>query len=207
MPQHARSGLVSAGVVQLSISRLRSPILLQRARLEPALSHRHSSQTPDGRGSALRLTPRLLTGPQCSCWPARQYEPPRRRLPCNASGSLQHQSSPHCSAELLESLPEKPANRTCFRLDGIVESLTTAEWRELLARLQERDFRCDIVGSLPVELVSHIFRYLPPNAPFQYQQVCGRRWFAAGSSMLTPCIGLPPMATRVVLHTRDWMCA
>lgn len=59
----------------------------------------------------------------------------------------------------------------CFRLDGIVERLTTAEWRELLARLSQRDFRCDIVGRSPVELVEHIFRFLPPHAPFLYQRV------------------------------------
>ncbi|KAL1650239.1 hypothetical protein SLS58_001050 [Diplodia intermedia] len=60
-------------------------------------------------------------------------------------------------------------------LDGIVDRLTTAEWRELLARLRQRDFRCDIVGASPVELVEHVFRFLPPHAPFLYQRV-SRQW-------------------------------
>ncbi|GME63387.1 F-box domain cyclin-like protein [Neofusicoccum parvum] len=76
-------------------------------------------------------------------------------------------------------LPSPAARRAA--LDGIVERLTTAEWRELLARLAQRDFRCDIVGSLPVEIVSYIFHHLPPNAPFQYQRVA-RRWQSVLSS-------------------------
>ncbi|EKG20194.1 F-box domain cyclin-like protein [Macrophomina phaseolina MS6] len=82
-------------------------------------------------------------------------------------------------------LPSPAARRAA--LDGIVESLTTPEWRELLARLQQRDFRCDIVGSLPVELVSQIFHYLPPNAPFQYQQVCRQWQRVLSSTHVTGC--------------------
>ncbi|OJD39959.1 f-box domain protein [Diplodia corticola] len=90
----------------------------------------------------------------------------------------------HLARDFAE-LPTPAARRAA--LDAIVDRLTTPEWRELLARLRQRDFRCDVVGASPVELVAHIFRFLPPHAPFLYQRV-SRQWQRQlSSSHVTGC--------------------
>jgi len=51
-----------------------------------------------------------------------------------------------------------PVRRTW--LNGIVNSLSGEEWRELHATLSRRSFQLDIIGNLPVELVALVFSYI-----------------------------------------------
>ncbi|KAK7514807.1 hypothetical protein IWZ03DRAFT_226085 [Phyllosticta citriasiana] len=76
-------------------------------------------------------------------------------------------------ATLFAQLPGPHARRDA--LDAILGDLTSYEWRDMTNKLLRRSFHCDVVGSLPVELVALIFQHLPPNAPFLYQTV-SRRW-------------------------------
>ncbi|KAK8160524.1 hypothetical protein BKA80DRAFT_310796 [Phyllosticta citrichinensis] len=70
-------------------------------------------------------------------------------------------------------LPGPHARREA--LDAILGELTSYEWRETADKLLRRPFACDVVGSLPVEIVALIFLHLPLNATFLYQTV-SRRW-------------------------------
>ncbi|KAF2660466.1 hypothetical protein K491DRAFT_60097 [Lophiostoma macrostomum CBS 122681] len=60
-------------------------------------------------------------------------------------------------------------------LGALVEQLTPYEWRALQQQLNARDFHFDIVGSLPIELVVHVFAYLDLIEVFRLQLV-SRRW-------------------------------
>ncbi|KAF2792598.1 hypothetical protein K505DRAFT_307429 [Melanomma pulvis-pyrius CBS 109.77] len=56
-------------------------------------------------------------------------------------------------------------------LEALTAELTPAEWRALSAKLNGRDFRFDIVGALPVELVASIFAHVDVGALFRLQCV------------------------------------
>lgn len=54
-------------------------------------------------------------------------------------------------------------------LHRILQDLTASEWRYLLHNA--RDFHCDIVAKLPLELLIQVFRYLDVTAPYRLQAV------------------------------------
>ena len=53
--------------------------------------------------------------------------------------------------------------------------------RELKSLIAEADFRCDIIGNLPIELVALVFQYLDLVKAFQFRRV-SRKWFKLLSS-------------------------
>ena len=56
-------------------------------------------------------------------------------------------------------------------ISALADELSPYEWRQLKALLDARSFQFDIVGSLPPELVFHIFSYLDISTPFRLQTV------------------------------------
>ncbi|KAF2871992.1 hypothetical protein BDV95DRAFT_30635 [Massariosphaeria phaeospora] len=60
-------------------------------------------------------------------------------------------------------------------LTALLRELDPYEWRDLHAELGARAFKFDIVGTLPQELVHHIFSYLETTTPYRLQQV-SKRW-------------------------------
>ena len=56
-------------------------------------------------------------------------------------------------------------------LQALIQELTPYEWRFVHALTGTRTFQLDIVGHLPIELVSHIFSYLDTSTPWRLQHV------------------------------------
>lgn len=56
-------------------------------------------------------------------------------------------------------------------LQALIQELTPHEWRFVHALTSTRTFQFDIVGQLPVELVSHIFSHLDTSTPWRLQHV------------------------------------
>ena len=56
-------------------------------------------------------------------------------------------------------------------LQALIQELTPYEWRFVHALTSTRSFHFDIVGQLPIELVSHIFSYLDTSTPWRLQHV------------------------------------
>lgn len=56
-------------------------------------------------------------------------------------------------------------------LEALIQELTPYEWRFVQSRTSTRTFQFDIIGCLPVELVSHIFSHLDTTTPWQLQHV------------------------------------
>lgn len=56
-------------------------------------------------------------------------------------------------------------------LEALIKELTPYEWRFVQSLTSTRTFRFDIIGQLPVELVSHIFSYLDTSTPWRLQLV------------------------------------
>ncbi|KAF1932976.1 uncharacterized protein M421DRAFT_254086 [Didymella exigua CBS 183.55] len=61
-------------------------------------------------------------------------------------------------------------------LEALIKELTPYEWRFVQSLTSTRTFQFDIIGRLPVELVSQIFSYLDASKPWQLQHVC-RAWY------------------------------
>ncbi|KAF1959802.1 hypothetical protein CC80DRAFT_406524 [Byssothecium circinans] len=60
-------------------------------------------------------------------------------------------------------------------LGALFLELSPYEWRCARELLEARTFQHDIIASLPVELVAHVFSYLDTSTPFHLQRV-SRRW-------------------------------
>ncbi|KAF2645058.1 hypothetical protein P280DRAFT_391489 [Massarina eburnea CBS 473.64] len=60
-------------------------------------------------------------------------------------------------------------------LGALLRELSPYEWRFTHHLLAQRSWCCDIVASLPLELVAHIFSHVDTAAPFRLQQV-STRW-------------------------------
>jgi hypothetical protein len=60
-------------------------------------------------------------------------------------------------------------------LQALTQELSPYEWRFLHAITSTTSFQCDIIGKLPIELVSQIFQHLSTTSPYRYQTV-SRRW-------------------------------
>ncbi|KAH6616664.1 hypothetical protein C7974DRAFT_402211 [Boeremia exigua] len=60
-------------------------------------------------------------------------------------------------------------------LEALMSALSPYEWRFVQSLAIARTFQFDIIGRLPVEIVSHIFSYLDTSTPWRLQQV-SRRW-------------------------------
>lgn len=56
-------------------------------------------------------------------------------------------------------------------LEALIKELTPYEWRFIQSLTSTRTFQFDIIGQLPVELVSHIFSYLDTSTPWRLQLV------------------------------------
>ncbi len=56
-------------------------------------------------------------------------------------------------------------------LEALIKELTPYEWRFVKSRTGSRTFHFDLIGRLPVELVSHIFSYLDTSSPWRLQHV------------------------------------
>jgi hypothetical protein len=56
-------------------------------------------------------------------------------------------------------------------LEALTRELSPFEWRDLASRLNARTFQYDIVGNLPVELVTSIFSHLDTSTPYRLQSV------------------------------------
>ncbi|KAF2464676.1 uncharacterized protein BDR25DRAFT_241584 [Lindgomyces ingoldianus] len=60
-------------------------------------------------------------------------------------------------------------------LEALANEFDPYEWRFIQEKLNNKSFSRDIVGALPVELVSHIFSHLDIAAAYYYQIVC-KQW-------------------------------
>ncbi|ORX99562.1 hypothetical protein BCR34DRAFT_576545 [Clohesyomyces aquaticus] len=60
-------------------------------------------------------------------------------------------------------------------LEALIHELDPYEWRSMQSALSRRSFSCDIVGRLPIELVTEVFTYLDVAAPYRLQAV-SKRW-------------------------------
>lgn len=56
-------------------------------------------------------------------------------------------------------------------LQALIQELTPNEWRFVQSVTGARTFQYDIIGRLPVELVSHVFSYLDTSTPWRLQLV------------------------------------
>jgi hypothetical protein len=56
-------------------------------------------------------------------------------------------------------------------LEALIQELTPYEWRFVQSLTSTRTFQFDIIGRLPVELVSQVFSYLDTSTPWQLQHV------------------------------------
>jgi hypothetical protein len=74
------------------------------------------------------------------------------------------------------------ASLTPSSYHGILDRLRSPEWREVRDRLAGRSFQCDIVGSLPVEIVARVVAELDLWEIVSLQRVGSRRSSSAGSS-------------------------
>ncbi|KAL5332994.1 hypothetical protein BJX70DRAFT_382321 [Aspergillus crustosus] len=63
----------------------------------------------------------------------------------------------------------------------IIDELSPSEWRDVKNRINERSFRKDILGDLPLELAVHIIRYLNLDDMHLLRRV-SRRWHDVLSS-------------------------
>ncbi|KAF2198362.1 hypothetical protein GQ43DRAFT_165117 [Delitschia confertaspora ATCC 74209] len=66
-------------------------------------------------------------------------------------------------------------SRRISALEGILNKLTIDEWRFLKSQVDSKTLCRDIVGSLPLELVTQIFSYLDVATPFRLQRV-SKHW-------------------------------
>lgn len=74
-----------------------------------------------------------------------------------------------CLVEAFARLSTTDSRRTA--LQALVQELTPHEWRLVHALTSTRTFQFDIVGQLPVELVSHVFSHLDTSTPWRLQHV------------------------------------
>ncbi|KAJ4986051.1 hypothetical protein SVAN01_08424 [Stagonosporopsis vannaccii] len=134
------------------------------AQLPPACSLERDRRRGSDRATFLQ-SPRLTspdvldrqTLPLC-------YPSPSARLPKMASSGLVE-----AFARLSTSASRLDA------LEALIQELTPYEWRFVQSRTGTRTFQFDIIGRLPVELVSHIFSYLDTTTPWRLQHV-SRSW-------------------------------
>ncbi|KAF2444710.1 hypothetical protein P171DRAFT_280963 [Karstenula rhodostoma CBS 690.94] len=72
---------------------------------------------------------------------------------------------------------------------ALADELSPYEWRQLQALVGAKSFHLDIVGTLPAELVFHIFSYLDISTPVRLQTV-SRRWcdLLRSSELLKPAL-------------------
>ena len=56
-------------------------------------------------------------------------------------------------------------------LEALIKDLTPYEWRFVQSLINTQTFQCDLIGRLPVELVSQIFSYLDTTTPWRLQLV------------------------------------
>ncbi|KAF9697069.1 hypothetical protein EKO04_005082 [Ascochyta lentis] len=61
-------------------------------------------------------------------------------------------------------------------LKALFAELTPHEWRFVKSLASNQTFQLDIIGQLPLELVSHVFSYLDTTVPWQLQLV-SRLWY------------------------------
>ena len=74
--------------------------------------------------------------------------------------------------DVVQAFKQRQTNRSRIQaLEALAAELTPFEWRHLQNKLNAKDFRCDIVGALPVELVVSIFAHLDVSAPYRLQRV------------------------------------
>lgn len=57
-------------------------------------------------------------------------------------------------------------------LEALIKELTPYEWRFVQSLTSARSFQFDIIGRLPLELVSQIISYLDTSTPWRLQLVC-----------------------------------
>ena len=78
----------------------------------------------------------------------------------------------HVVPHVVQAFRQRLTNRARIEaLEALADELTPFEWRHLQNKLNTRDFRCDIVGALPVELVASIFVHLDVATPYRLQRV------------------------------------
>jgi hypothetical protein len=74
--------------------------------------------------------------------------------------------------DVVQAFRQRQTNRSRLEaLEALTAELTPFEWRHLQNKLNAKDFRCDIVGTLPVELVVSIFAHLDVSTPYRLQRV------------------------------------
>lgn len=72
-------------------------------------------------------------------------------------------------AEAFARLSSSDSRRSA--LQALIKELTPYEWRFVQLLTSSRTFQFDIIGQLPVELVSQIFSYLDTSTPWRLQHV------------------------------------
>jgi hypothetical protein len=79
--------------------------------------------------------------------------------------------------DVVQAFRQKHTNRSRFEaLEALTAELTPHEWRALQAKLNTKDFRYDIVGALPIELVASIFARVDVSTPYRLQRVSRLLW-------------------------------
>jgi len=87
-------------------------------------------------------------------------------------------------------------------LNALVGELTPYEWRALHAVTSARSFQFDIIGNLPVELVSQIFCYLDTTTPYRLQLVSDCTVCNGRRLLMSFCLGLATMEPDSPQHRR-----
>lgn len=128
--------------------RIRAPLRNAPAHPSPA-THMRTTSPPRPRESA----------------PA-QASAPAAALHASAAGSAT-ETLPMIQAFRALQTPESRAHA----LAALLDELSPYEWRAVQSLLGARHFHRDIVGTLPLELVAHVFSFLDPAAPFRLQRV------------------------------------
>lgn len=74
-------------------------------------------------------------------------------------------------ARVLEAFHQLPRAARKDAIRSLANELSLDEWREAAAVFNARTFQRDIIGSLPLELVVHVFAYLDLTALFRLRLV------------------------------------
>jgi hypothetical protein len=84
--------------------------------------------------------------------------------------------------DVVQAFRQTHTNRSRIEaLEALAAELTPFEWRHLQSKLNTKDFRCDIVAALPVELVASIFAHLDVSTPYRLQRVRKRHLLSSVS--------------------------
>lgn len=88
-------------------------------------------------------------------------------------------------------------------LEALLKDLTPYEWRFVQSLANTQTFQCDLIGQLPVELVSQIFSYLDTTAPWRLQLVSQGSCCCSSLDTLWRCLCGYNTARGTFLHVTE----